>query len=273
MSWWAIEVGPGSADRDLVGHALATLTGHAVEERPGGTLVGYLADEGSGGRIAAGLRERFGEVAVLVRAVEVVDWTERWKEGLEIRRVGGLEIGPSWLLEPGPGRVVIDPEMAFGTGEHGSTRGALILLARHLTPGVSVLDLGCGSGILAIAAVKLGARHAIGIEIDAEAIPVAEANLRRNQAAGAVRILAGDAAPLAPLAGPAGLVVSNILRHANVALLEPIRRSLEPGGVAVFAGMEVEEAALFRAPLAGAGFEVVDETIDTGWWSVAARVR
>ena len=79
--------------------------------------------------------------------------------------------------------VSIDPESAFGSGEHGSTRGALALLERRIAAGDRVLDLGSGSGILAIAAVELGARSAIGIEVDADALPIAEANARKNRAA------------------------------------------------------------------------------------------
>ena len=271
MSWWAIEIEPSPADRDLVGQLLATLTGQAVLEAPGGSLVGYHDDEQAAGRVAADVRSRFGAIPVTIRPVEPVDWTERWKDGLGIRQVGGLEVGPSWLLEPGPGRVVIDPEMAFGTGEHGSTRGALTLLAEGLSPGATVLDLGSGSGILAIAAVKLGARRAIGIEIDPDAVPLAEANARRNRVEASTRFLLGDAGALAPLAGPASIVVSNILRIANVALLGAIGCSLDPGGVAVFAGMEPDEADRFRPSLAVAGFRVEKELVDAGWWSVSAR--
>jgi ribosomal protein L11 methyltransferase len=273
MTWWAIEVEAASDRRDLVGQRLAALTGQAVVERPEGVLVGYQSDRDAADRVAADLHQGFEGLAVIVRSVEPVDWTERWKDGLAVREVGRLAIGPSWLLEPGPGRVVVDPEMAFGTGEHGSTRGALTLLARHLPPDAAVLDLGSGSGILTIAAIKLGARHAIGIEVDPDAVPVAEANAGRNGVGARVRFLLGDAGILAPVAGPVGLVVSNILRNANVALLDPIGRALGAGGVAIFAGMEADEAPLFRPRLEEAGFEPIDELVDAGWWSVAARVR
>ncbi|MEZ4457388.1 MAG: 50S ribosomal protein L11 methyltransferase [Gemmatimonadales bacterium] len=174
-------------------------------------------------------------------------------------------------LAPGAETVVIDPEMAFGSGEHGSTRGALTLLHRYLQAGRTVLDLGSGSGILTIAAVKLGARSALGIEVDDEAVPIADANAALNLVADRVRFVVGDAGVIAPLAGPADVVVSNILRTANESLLPAITAALAADGVAIFAGMEANEADLFRPALAAAGLVPIDELVDEGWWSVAAR--
>jgi ribosomal protein L11 methyltransferase len=165
---------------------------------------------------------------------------------------------------------VLDPESAFGSGEHGSTRAALTLLERHLRPGDRVLDLGSGSGILAIAAAKLGAASAVGIENDAEANPVARRNAERNGVRAAVDFLEGDAGDLAPLLGPADLLLSNILRLVNTALLPAIVAALRPGGLAIFSGMEELEAPLFRPVLETAGLVLRDEVTDTGWWAVAA---
>jgi len=167
--------------------------------------------------------------------------------------------------------VVLDPETAFGSGEHGSTRAALILLERLIRPGHRVLDLGSGSGILSIAAVKLGAARAIGVESDPEANPVAVRNAARNGVGDRIEFLDGDAGALAPLAGPADLLLSNILRTVNTALLPAILASLRLGGVAIFSGMEESEAQLFLPALRGAGLRVEDEVADAGWWAVAAR--
>jgi len=166
---------------------------------------------------------------------------------------------------------VLDPESAFGSGEHGSTRAALTLLERHLRRGDRVLDLGSGSGILAIAAVKLGAARAVGIENDPEASPVARRNADRNGVGDAVEFLDGDAGDLAPLLGPADLLLSNILRTVNTALLPAIVSALRPGGLAVFSGMECAEAELFRPALATAGLSACDEVEDAGWWAIAAE--
>ena len=134
-----------------------------------------------------------------------MDWSTRWRDGLGPRRFGRLTVAPSWIEPPaatGSRWSCSIPRRAFGSGEHGSTRAALTLLERHLRPGDRVLDLGSGSGILAIAAVKLGAARAVGIENDAEANPVAARNAERNGVAGAVEFLDGDAGDLAPAARP-----------------------------------------------------------------------
>lgn len=271
MSWWLIEVGMAGADPEEVAQALAQVTGQAVEERAASVL-GYAADEPAAVAAAGAIATRFGATVELATSpVDQADWTVRWRDGLAVRRVGRLRLGPSWLLEPGPDTVVIDPETAFGSGEHGSTRGALALLDHWLERGASVLDLGSGSGILAIAAAKLGAKTALGIEVDEESAPIADVNALRNQVADRVRFVTGDAAVLGPLAGPVDLVVSNILRTVNESLLGPIARSLHEGGVAIFAGMESPEADRFRPTLAAAGFAEIGQVVDEGWWSVAAR--
>ena len=164
--------------------------------------------------------------------------------------------------------VVIDPETAFGSGEHGSTRAALLLLNRHLRPGDRVLDLGSGSGILTIAAARLGASRAIGIEIDPEAVPVAEKNAARNEVIDRTEFVTADGA-IAPLLGPVDLVCSNILRIINEGLLPEIGQALRPGGTAIFSGMQAGEAELFRPALFVGGFTILDEVIDEEWWAVA----
>lgn len=276
MTGCAVEVRPPADRHEAVAHWLVARTGEAIEERDDGALVAFLPSMDELALLQADLQETFGrDLQVTGRPLELVDWSERWREGLGPRRFGRLLVAPSWSpIESVPGVaavLVLDPEMAFGSGEHGSTRGALSLLETHLSAGMTMLDLGSGSGILAIAAVLLGARVAIGVEVDDEAIPVAVRNAERNGVAEQVRFVEGDAAVLAPLLGPVDLVVSNILRTVNVTLLPAIHTALHLGGLAIFSGMEVPEAPLFRAPLASAGFEVVAEVVDEGWWSVAAR--
>ena len=279
MSWWAIDVRTTPERRDWLGSWLVTRTGQAVEEREDGTLVTFAGDDFAAERlqaeIEAAVRAAGGApVESSRRRLDDVDWSTRWREGLGPRRFGRLTVVPSWSAEaaaPDAATVVLDPENAFGSGEHGSTRAALTLLERLLRPGDRVLDLGSGSGILAIAAVRLGAARAVGVEEDGEANAVAVRNAERNAVTGATEFLGGDARSLAPLLGPADLLLSNILRSVNTLLLPAIHQALRPGGFAIFSGMEEAEAGLFRPLLDAAGFAVVEEAVDTGWWAVAAR--
>jgi ribosomal protein L11 methyltransferase len=276
MSWWAIDVWTAPERRDGMSTWLVTRTGHAVEERDDGTLVTFAPDESAAEALVAELgREVDATARTGRRQLDTVDWSTEWRQGLGSRCFGRLTVMPSWLPEAATSdstTVVLDPESAFGSGEHGSTRAALLLLEQLIQPGHLVLDLGSGSGILAIASVKLGASRAIGIEIDAEANQVAARNAARNGVSDRVELLEGDAAILAPLLGPADLIVSNILRTANTALLPAIAGALAPDGVTIFSGMEHPEASEFRQVLDRAGFGVVRETVDAGWWGVAAKV-
>ena len=276
MTWWAIDVRTSAGERDSVGAWLVARTGQAVEERADGTLVAFAPDEEAVAALVEELgREVDAPVVVEPRRVESTDWSTRWREGLGPRKLGRLTIIPSWLpeaSEPDPLTIVLDPETAFGSGEHGSTRAALTLLSRLLRPGDRVIDLGSGSGILTIAAIKLGAAGAIGIEIDADANEVAARNVARNAVSDGVEFLEGDAAVLAPLVGPADLLLSNILRAVNTALLPVIARAVRPGGIAIFSGMEQTEAEEFRRILTAAGFKLVQESLDAGWWGVAAEL-
>lgn len=274
MTWCAVLVRVDSPLREAVGQWLVETTGQAIEERPDGTLVGFLEDAEEYPLLEQDLGRRFGSgIPITSQPLDPVDWSERWREGLGPRQFGRLTVIPSWLPVPptgGPITVVLDPETAFGSGEHGSTRGVLALLERRLRPGDRVLDLGSGSGILSIAAAKLGARAATGVELDEEAIPVARRNAERNGVTDVVNFLDGDAAMLLPLLAPAEMILSNILRHVNLGLLEGIRGALTRDGVAIYSGMEVTEAALFRPALEQTRYRVVDEVVDEGWWTVAA---
>jgi ribosomal protein L11 methyltransferase len=275
MSWWAIDVRTAPECRDGLTAWLVARTGQAVEEQDDGTLVTFAPDEASAEALVSELEGAAdGSAHTARRRLDPVDWSVGWRHGLSPRRFGLLTVVPSWLPEAASSddhTVVLDPETAFGSGEHGSTRAALTLLERLVRPEQRVLDLGSGSGILAIAAVKLGAARAIGIEIDTEANEVASRNAERNGVLGRVQFLDGDADVLAALAGPAEVILSNILRTANTALLPAISAALAPGGIAIFSGMESDEAPEFLRALETAGFEPIQETVDAGWWAVAAK--
>lgn len=270
MSWWALDIRAGVVGQEALAAWLVERTGQAVEEQEDGTIVTFAPDGDAADQLTTAIAWHDRGAKISRRPLEDHDWSVRWREGLAPRHLGRLVIVPSWIpYTPAPGEavVVIDPETAFGSGEHGSTRGALLLLERHLQPGDMVLDLGSGSGILTIAAARLGAGTAVGIEIDPESVPVAEKNAARNEVLDSTAFVTADAA-IVPLLGPADIVCSNILRLINEGLLPEIRMALRDGGKAIFSGMQAGEAELFRPELIAAGFTIVDEVVDEDWWAV-----
>lgn len=149
-----------------------------------------------------------------------------------------LWIVPSWHEPPDPEAItlVLDPGMAFGTGSHPTTRLCLEWLERTITPGVSVLDYGCGSGILAIAAARFGAAEVLGVDIDAQAVTIARDNARRNR----VRAHFTDSANA--LQGQFDIVIANILSNPLKALAPALCAHVRPGGMLALSGILVEQA-------------------------------
>lgn len=273
-TWWQLDITCRPEDTDAVAAAVVTATGHGVEEPEPGRIRAVATSDLDGRAVGDDLAGRFSELTTTLTPIDPVDWSVHWRDGITTRRIGRLVLTPSWLpVVPAPHEalLVLDPESAFGSGEHGSTRAALTLLERQVRGGELVLDFGSGSGVLAIAAVLLGAVASVGIEVDAEANPIAAANAERNGVGRRVTFVAGDAGQLGPLVGPAHLVCSNILRHVNTGLLPAICAALRPAGLAIFSGMEHSERELFVPVLESAGWAVMDEVVDGEWWAVSAR--
>lgn len=227
-------------------------------------------------RLRGRLEAAAGDARVALEAwiEEDRDWTEAWRAGLEPRRVGRRLIvaPPDSSVEADTGELVLrlEPGMAFGSGEHGSTRGVLRLLEERLRSGDRVLDVGTGSGILAIAAVRLGARHVDGVDADPDVLPVARENLERNVVDDRVRLLEAtvDTTFLTLLAPVEyDLVAANLTARALRPLLRPLTDRVAREGALLVGGILEEEAAGFRSASRAAGWEVAVEERDEGWWS------
>ncbi len=200
------------------------------------------------------------------------DWAREWRRGLRPRHVGRFVVTPSWRaadVEPAEHTIVVDPEMAFGTGEHASTRGALRLLGESVRPGDQVLDVGTGSGILAIGAALLGAGHVLAVEADDDALANAEDNLRGNGVADRVQLvhaLVNDDFLRRAGNGAFDVVAANVLAGVLRPLLSAFRDALVRGGRLVLGGILEQEADEMLEAARAAGLDLVVEDVEEEWW-------
>ena len=222
----------------------------------------------------AALRERVAEIdpgaEMEVSVVAPADFSE-WRGTVGAHTVGRITVAPPWVSVDAADHVVlIEPAMAFGTGEHETTRLCLALLQDVIRAGDTVADLGSGSAVLSIAAAKLGARTVAAIEIDPDATSNAEENVRRNGVSDAVHLFEGDASTLLPLIAPVRVVIANILSSVIAAMLPVISASLAPGGEAIFSGIMLVEREAMTERLRESGWRVTREESEGEWWSAVA---
>jgi ribosomal protein L11 methyltransferase len=227
------------------------------EGRPGGPLrvCGYLPIderlEETRRRLEEGLWY-LGRVRTLPAAeykpIQEVNWVEAWKQHYQPIPIGRrLIVVPAWIELPAQERIPIriDPGMAFGTGTHPTTQLCLELLEEYVRPGEPIIDIGCGSGILSVAAIKLGASQALGVDIDPQAIPNARENAAANGTAGQLEIGIGSVGDV--LAGrfsirQAPVVMANILAPILARLLgDGLAEMVAPGGVLILSGILDEQ--------------------------------
>jgi ribosomal protein L11 methyltransferase len=220
--------------------------------------------------LRAALQAADPTAAVAESELEDRDWSTAWRGSIGRQHVGDLIVTPPWLADGlDPARtIVIEPAMAFGTGGHASTRGALRELPGVLRAGDVVADLGCGSAILSIAAARLGAHRVYAIESDADALGNANDNIRMNAVADRVHVLHGDAALLLPLVAPVQLVLANIISSVLRELLPVMEGSLAAGGRAILSGLLLSERAEWHELLRRARWEIVHDSDEGDWWTV-----
>ena len=202
---------------------------------------------------------RIGPVTELrERVLDEREWQDAWKEHFHALRIGErIVVAPSWReYEVKPTDVVVrlDPGMAFGTGHHPTTRTCLEMLETLVRPGMRVLDVGCGSGILAIASVKLGAASAFGLDVDPVAVRSSRPNVAENGVDGRVELAEGTLPHPGAPAGAFDIVLANISSKVVSELASHLVRAAAPGGVVVASGMieAQSESAASRLEQAGA---------------------
>jgi ribosomal protein L11 methyltransferase len=243
-------------------------------------------DAASAARLAAEASEALGHLQAFglrpigeltKRLIHEADWAEAWKAHFPVLRVGRrLVIRPTWRRHrrsPDDVVLALDPGMAFGTGLHPTTRlclaGVESLADRGLLDGARVLDVGCGSGILAIAAVKLGAREALGLDTDPIAVEATSANAVRNRLARRIDARQGS---LPSGDGPFDVVLANLIASVLIDLTALLREELRLGGVLLASGIFIDREADVRESFSKARLEVVGR-LEEGEWVALEAVR
>jgi len=271
--WVSLRIeAPDDAVRERVVEMLMDGGAGAVQEL-GSALLTHLQEGAPLDELCAKLA--LAGATVQRTALGEVDWSTRWVTRVGVQRIGRIAVAPPWMsgdIADAEIPILIEPAMAFGTGEHETTRGVLALMQSLVEPGMLVADLGSGSGVLAIAAAKLGAGRVVAIEMDPDAIGNAIENVERNGVAAQVTVLQGDAAALLPLVAPVSLVLANIISSVVIELSPIIAGALPSGGKAVISGILVTEREQLLSSLAAEGWALESELREGEWWSsVIAR--
>jgi ribosomal protein L11 methyltransferase len=208
-----------------------------------------------------------GPGRIRTRVVEDEGWAYAWKRYIRPQPIGRrLWITPTWETEPAPpGRVVVelDPGMAFGTGLHPSTRQCLEVLEDYLKGGETVLDVGTGSGILAIAAARLGAARVVAVDVDPVAVEVATANVAHNGVADRVQVRPGTF--LRGVSERGDLIVANLTADLHLEFVGEAAAHLRPGGLLAAGGIGADRCGEVEAVARACGWTIRDRRADQEW--------
>jgi ribosomal protein L11 methyltransferase len=215
----------------------------------------------------------WGELAISRQGIREEDWAENWKKYYHAAKIGELlVICPAWeRYEPANAEEIVvrlEPGMAFGTGTHETTRLCMRLLERCGPQGKAVLDLGCGSGILAVSAMLLGAKSAFGVDIDETAVRVAEENAALNGVTCEFR-----RGGIPGISGKYGIVFANIVADVIIGHIDIIADYLEEGGIFIASGVIDTREADVLAAINSAGLHVTKRETDGGWVAFACEVK
>lgn len=247
-----------------------------AKDRSLGLIHIYLSEEDNPAEALAFLQERFAAEGIPFtsdeRLCREADWANNWKKYFKPLPIGDkLLIQPVWEEECNPdGRQVltIEPGMAFGTGAHETTRMCLELIEHYVAPGMEILDVGCGSGILSVAALLLGAKSATGVDIDEMAVRTAAENAALNRVQDRFQAIAGSLTER--VQGRYDLVAANIVADVILTLNTSIADYLKPGAIYLMSGIIDTREEEILASLSEK-FEVIEIRRDRGWTAIAAR--
>lgn len=220
-----------------------------------------------------GRMRQVGELTVAERRED--EWADAWKEHYRPQRVGRrVVVRPPWYEYEAMGDdvvVVLDPGMAFGTGLHPSTRLGVLGLEAEIRPGMRVIDVGCGSGVLTIPAALLGAASVDAVDIEPVAVRSTIENAERNGVADRIRVAEGSVGPGAPFAGEYDLVLANIIARVLTELADPLVSAIAPGGTIVLSGIIEGKEAGVREAFDALGLSLVRRERMEDWVSLVYR--
>ncbi len=216
-----------------------------------------------------------GKLEILEHGVAEEDWTESWKKAFKPFRLGShMVVKPSWEdydAQPGDHIIEIDPGMAFGTGTHETTGMCVELVEKYVRPGDACIDIGTGTGILAIAAAHMGARHVLATDLDAVAVRVAAENVRHNGFGDKIDVRCGDLLEAVDAGTQADVIIANIIADVIIGLAAPVKPYLRKGGVFICSGIAVNRLDDVLDALKAAGYTPLDVETKGEWSAVAAR--
>ena len=247
------------------------------------TVTGYLPDDNRIEQRCKILEEKLLQLKVkpgLVyrmsyKELDEEDWAHSWKAFFRPQKIGrNMVVKPTWRdYRSDTGEVVIelDPGMAFGTGTHPTTIMCIALIENYLEKGDSFLDIGTGSGILMIAAAKLGAGKICGVDNDQTAVHIAVENLKRN-GVDAQRFFVNCANLAEGIKETYDIVAANILSHVILDLIEDIRRVLNSGGIFICSGIDDKNEKQVVTAMRKIGFEILEISSQDEWVAIAGRL-
>lgn len=238
----------------------------------------YVSPEDNPTEATMFLSERYNAVGIKHSISTVCckeeDWLNNWKQYFNPIEVGEkILIRPTWRDDYEPnGRVVLnlDPGIAFGTGTHETTRLCLEALEKYVTADTQILDVGCGSGILAVAALLLGAKRAVGVDIDEMAVKTAKENAALNGVSDKIEIIHGNLTD--KVSGTYNVVAANIVADAIILLSEDIKNFMSDDAVYIMSGIIDSRADDVKAAIADS-FDIIEEYTENGWFCFVAKAK